>query len=123
MWLNFPVTEQVGTAITLRQRIKKLPFCAYVLHKTSNLAGKFTLLFGRVRRRNVPNFKTHVQRFCFSNYIPLFCEVLAAVAVVAQFLKSMTTLGKMWAKPICAAEGLNYGSLCRNQNCGYISYI
>ena len=27
--------------------------------------GHFTLLFGRVRRRNVPKFKTHIQGLCF----------------------------------------------------------
>ena len=37
MWPNYPVTEQVGTAFKLRQKIKNLPSCAHGLHKTLNL--------------------------------------------------------------------------------------
>ena len=39
MWANYPVTEQVGTASKLRQRMENLPSsaCAHVLHKTLNL--------------------------------------------------------------------------------------
>ena len=33
---NYPVTEQVGTAFKLRQRMENLPSCAHVLHKTLN---------------------------------------------------------------------------------------
>ena len=42
----------------------------------------FTLLFCRGRRRNVPNFKTHVQSDCFCSLNLLFCGVVVAVAVV-----------------------------------------
>ena len=34
---NYPVREQVGAAFELRQRMKHLPSCAHVLHKTLNL--------------------------------------------------------------------------------------
>ena len=37
MWPNYPVTEQVETAFKLRQRLKNLPSCAHVFHKTLNL--------------------------------------------------------------------------------------
>ena len=37
MWPNYPVTEQVGMAFKFKQRMKNLPWCAHVLHKTLNL--------------------------------------------------------------------------------------
>ena len=37
MWPSYPVTEQRGTAFKLRQRMKNLPSCDHVLHKTLNL--------------------------------------------------------------------------------------
>ena len=37
MWPNYPVTKQVERAFKLKQRIKNLPSCAHVLHKTLNL--------------------------------------------------------------------------------------
>ena len=37
MWPNYPGTEQVETALKLRQRLKNLPSCAHVLHKALNL--------------------------------------------------------------------------------------
>ena len=37
MWPNYPATEQVRTAVKLRQRMKNTPSCAHVLHKTLNL--------------------------------------------------------------------------------------
>ena len=82
MWPNYPVTEPVETAFKLRQRFKKN--YRHVLTSPENFEfGNFTLLFGRARWRNVPNFITHVQGLCFSHYILLFCDDLVAVAVVA----------------------------------------
>ena len=37
MWLNYQVTEKLGTAFKLRQRMKTLLSCAHVLHKTLSL--------------------------------------------------------------------------------------
>ena len=37
MWSNYPATEQVGTAFTLRKRMKTLPSFVHFLHKTLNL--------------------------------------------------------------------------------------
>ena len=37
MWLKYAITEQAGKAFNLRQRMKNLPSCAHVLHKTLNL--------------------------------------------------------------------------------------
>ena len=37
MWPNYPVTEQVETAFKLRERLKNVPSCGHVLHKTLNL--------------------------------------------------------------------------------------
>ena len=37
MWPNYPVIEQEGTAFNLRQRMKNVPSCAHILHKTLNL--------------------------------------------------------------------------------------
>ena len=36
MWPTYPVTEQVARAFNLRQRIKNVPPCTHVLHKTLN---------------------------------------------------------------------------------------
>ena len=58
--LNYPVTEQVGTAFKLRQRMKNLTL------EPLNLVG-FTFSFGRGWRRNVLKFKTHVQELGFSH--------------------------------------------------------
>ena len=60
MWPNYPVTEQVGTTFKLRQKMKNLSLFAHV-HKKNLEFGHFTLLFGRVQRRNVPKFITQVQ--------------------------------------------------------------
>ena len=38
--------------------------------------GHFTLLFGRVRQRNVPKFKMHVRSDCLCSLSLLFCDVV-----------------------------------------------
>ena len=38
VWPYYPVTEWVGKAFKFKQRMKNLPSCAHVLHKTPNLA-------------------------------------------------------------------------------------
>ena len=83
MWPNYPVTEQVETAFKLRQRLKKLLSCSYVLHKTLNLVISRSCLAEQGGEMHVPKFITHVQGLCFSHYILLFCDVLVTVTVVA----------------------------------------
>ena len=62
--------------------------------------GHFTLLFCRVRHRNVPKCKTHMQSDCFCSLSPLFCGVLVAVAV-PRFLNSLFSVSysiRTWNK-------------------------
>ena len=73
MWPNYPVTEQVGTAFKLRQRMKKkLLTVPHVLHKTLNLViSRFSLAdYGE---KIYQNLKKNVQGL----------DVLTTVAVVA----------------------------------------
>ena len=81
MWPNYPVTELVGTAFKLRQRMKNnTVMCS---RSPQNLEfSHFTLLFGRGRQRNVPKLIPHVQSHCFPHQSLLFCDVGVAVAVV-----------------------------------------
>ena len=48
--------------------------------------GHFTLLFGRVRRRNVPKYITHVQILSVFVISVLLCEAFVAVAVVTRLM-------------------------------------
>ena len=66
MWPNHPVTEKLGTAFKLGQRMKKITvMCS---RSPQNLEfGHFTLLFGLGLQRNVPKFMTHMQGLCFSH--------------------------------------------------------
>ena len=83
MWPNYPVTmgeEKMGTAFKLRQRMKN--FC-HVSRFAQNLVfGHYTLLFGRVRQRNVPKIITCVQGLCFCLKSPLFCNVFFVVVAL-----------------------------------------
>ena len=72
MCSNYPVTERVGTALNLTERMKNvLPMRSrYPQHLEY---GHFTLLFGRVRRRNEPKFKGRagplfflIKSYCFA---------------------------------------------------------
>ena len=81
MWPNYPVTDQVGTAIKLRQRMKNLPSCAHVLLKTLNLSFH-VVIWPNTANKCIKIYNSHAGPL-FSHELLLFCDFRIAGAVVA----------------------------------------
>ena len=78
---NYPGTKLVGIRVfKLRMRMTISPSHTCVLHKTLNLVIPHHC-FQRIRQRNVPKFKTHVQIDSFCSFNLLFYSVVIAVVI------------------------------------------
>ena len=106
---NYQVTELVGTAFKLRQRIRNSPSCAHVLVFTKSWMWSF---------RNVPKFITYpVKLPDLPNYLrKTFCrstfEMRVFKAILADYQHSFwvdknryPVLGRKW---VCEVEGFGY---------------
>ena len=80
MWPIYLITEQVGKAFKLIQRMNNLPLCTHVLHKTLNLFLSRCCLaeYGEQMYQTVS-----AMALCCFACLQRFCDVLVAVVVVA----------------------------------------
>ena len=88
---NYPVTKLVGVTLKFRKLNEKLAVMRSCSQQNLEF-GHFTLMFCRVRQRNVTKFKIHVQNCCFYSLNLLFCGIFTAVAVVIAQLPNSSDL-------------------------------
>ena len=69
---NYPRTKLLRVAYKLRKKMKNLPSCVHVLHKTLNVVILRCCCGGR--QRNVPKCKTHVQSNFFGSFVLRRCR-------------------------------------------------
>ena len=100
MWLNYPVTEQMGTVFKLSQRMKNLPSRAHVLHKTLNLVISHCCLAETMAKKCTKIFKLS-QRM---KNLPSHAHVLhKTLNLVISHCCLAETMAKKCTKILCRA--------------------